>query len=339
MSIKVSVIVPIYNVQNYLRKAVDSLLNQTLKDIEIILVDDGSLDNCGKIIDEYAEKHGNIIAIHKENGGVSDARNTGMEKAAGEYIGFIDPDDYAQPEMFENLYKSITENNCDLSICGYKEVFSKTEQQNVLYEPSGNTAEDLFSDFLDGKFGAYVWNKLYKSSVIKENNVTFPVGINLVEDQMFLFEYLKYMKTFSVSYGYYYNYIRNPNSICARYNNTFFDFYKLSYEKAGETADCFEDKDIYREKTKKFIFAYIFGLPDRINSYSRKATLKTRYAETKRVVGDPWVLELLDANSNEIKNKKNIKKARLIKKGKIFSLFLYELFVYGFVGKINYYLK
>ncbi|MBR3300751.1 MAG: glycosyltransferase, partial [Clostridia bacterium] len=117
MKTKVSVIVPIYNVEKLLKKAVDSLVNQTLSDIEIILVDDGSPDNCGRIIDEYAKEHSNIVAVHKENGGVSDARNVGMSKATGEYIGFLDPDDFAEPEMFEKLHSCAKENDSDLVFC------------------------------------------------------------------------------------------------------------------------------------------------------------------------------------------------------------------------------
>ena len=127
---KVSVIVPIYNVEKYLRRAVDSLLAQTLKEIEIILVDDGSPDNCPKIIDDYAEKYENVVAVHKENGGLSDARNVAMAVAKGEFIGMLDPDDYAEPNMFELLYKNMISHNSDLSICGYIEEFS-TEYKHI----------------------------------------------------------------------------------------------------------------------------------------------------------------------------------------------------------------
>ena len=103
---KVSVVIPVYKVEKYLPKCIDSLLNQTLRDIEIILVDDGSPDKCGKICDLYAQADDRIKVIHKENGGLSDARNVGMKYATGEYLGFVDSDDYVTPDMFQ-LFKSL----------------------------------------------------------------------------------------------------------------------------------------------------------------------------------------------------------------------------------------
>ncbi len=103
---KVSVVVPVYNVEKYLERCIESIRNQTLEDIEIILVDDGSPDNCPKICDGFAEKDSRIKVIHKKNGGLSSARNAGIYAATGEYIGYIDSDDYAEPDMFEILYDS-----------------------------------------------------------------------------------------------------------------------------------------------------------------------------------------------------------------------------------------
>ena len=116
----ISVIVPVYKVEKYLRECVDSILAQTYTNLEIILVDDGSPDNCGKICDEYAQNDSRIKVIHQENGGLSAARNAGLDIATGKYIGFVDSDDYAELNMFEELHKRIIENNADLSICGVK---------------------------------------------------------------------------------------------------------------------------------------------------------------------------------------------------------------------------
>ena len=108
---KVSVIVPVYKVEPYIEKCICSLINQTLKDIEIILVDDGSPDNCGIICDKFAKQDSRIIVIHKENGGLSDARNAGMKVASGEFLGFVDSDDYVSQEMFELLYTASKSRN------------------------------------------------------------------------------------------------------------------------------------------------------------------------------------------------------------------------------------
>ena len=105
-SVKVSVVVPIYNVERFLCQAVDSILNQTLKDIEVILVDDGSPDNCGKICEEYAKKDSRVRVIHQKNGGLGNAYNNGIALASGEYIGFVEPDDWIEPEMYEIMYNN-----------------------------------------------------------------------------------------------------------------------------------------------------------------------------------------------------------------------------------------
>ena len=114
----ISVIVPIYKVEKYLDRCVESIVNQTFSDIEIILVDDGSPDNCGKMCDEWAKKDARIKAFHKENGGLSDARNFGIEHSTAEFLIFIDSDDFIEPQMLEVLYGLITEHGADVAVCG-----------------------------------------------------------------------------------------------------------------------------------------------------------------------------------------------------------------------------
>ena len=121
---KVSVIVPVYKVENYLKKCVNSLINQTLKDIEIILVDDGSPDSCGKICDEYAKNDSRVKVIHKQNEGLSEARNVGIMAAKSPYIGFVDSDDYVAEDMYEMLYENLIKTNADVSVCGLYDCYS-----------------------------------------------------------------------------------------------------------------------------------------------------------------------------------------------------------------------
>ena len=115
----ISIIIPVYNVEKYLRKCLDSIINQTYKKLEIILIDDGSTDNSGKICEEYAKKDDRIIVIHKENAGVSSARNRGIELANGKYIGFIDSDDWIEENMYETLYQNLLQFDVDISMCNY----------------------------------------------------------------------------------------------------------------------------------------------------------------------------------------------------------------------------
>ena len=131
MSPKISIIVPVYKVEPYIHKCIDSILNQTFKEFELILVDDGSPDNCGNICDEYAKKDNRVRVIHKENGGISSARNIGLDVSNGEYIGFVDSDDYIKLDMYERLYNSCKVNNADISIIGTIEV---DENGKKLYE-------------------------------------------------------------------------------------------------------------------------------------------------------------------------------------------------------------
>ena len=178
----ISVIVPVYKVEQYLNKCVDSIINQTYKNLEIILVDDGSPDNCGKICDEYAGKDLRIRVIHKENGGLSDARNAGLDIANGEYIGFIDSDDYIAPEMYEKLYKRMLTDKSDIAVCPLLYV---NEYDSILNIPQNNTTHE------DGIYNAkqfmtqmitYVTavNKLYKKFLW--DNIRFPFG-KLHEDE------------------------------------------------------------------------------------------------------------------------------------------------------------
>lgn len=176
----ISVVVPVYGVEKYLPKCVDSILNQTYQNLEIILVDDGSPDNCGRICDSYAEKDSRIRVIHQKNGGLSAARNAGVAVAKGEYISFIDSDDYISPNMYTRMYDAIRENGAQLCICAMRwvhedgSVFAGMEQGAIRDEVLTKVA--AFQK-LHGKNGAnYVTavNKLYHRSLF--DNVTFPVG-------------------------------------------------------------------------------------------------------------------------------------------------------------------
>ncbi len=179
---KISVIVPIYKVEKYIRKCVDSLVGQTLSDIEIILVDDGSPDDCGAICDAYAKQDARIKVIHKPNEGLSEARNVGIKAATSEYIGFVDGDDYVAPDMYEVLYKNITEQNADVAVCGLYDCyvdrkvpqFSGQDEFLIL-----NNKEALGAALEGVKFSVNAVNKLYKKGLFAE--VKFPKG-RLSED-------------------------------------------------------------------------------------------------------------------------------------------------------------
>ena len=191
---QISIIVPIYNVEKYLNRCVDSILNQTFTNFECILVDDGSPDRCPQICDEYAKKDKRIRVIHKPNGGLSDARNAGIEVAQGEYLSFIDSDDWIHPQMLEILYEGIAKNNVMLSVCAYEEVktyknFDKIE--NPVFEIRNGM------DFLieNNVTAVIAPNKLYHKSLFE--NIRYPVG-KIHEDEFVTYKIL--YKSWEIAY-------------------------------------------------------------------------------------------------------------------------------------------
>lgn len=172
----ISIIIPVYKVEKYLEKCIESVLKQTYTNLQIILVDDGSPDNCGKICDEYAKKDSRIEVIHKINGGLSDARNVGINRANGRYIGFVDSDDYIKEDMYEKLINLIKEYNADVSICNLYDVFDGKEyvrnKDNGIHEYS--RIDILKEILLDKNIQSYAWNKLYKKELFDE--IKYPIG-------------------------------------------------------------------------------------------------------------------------------------------------------------------
>ena len=193
----ISIIVPIYNVEKYLRKCIDSIIGQTYKDIQIILVNDGSPDGCPQICDEYAEKDSRIIVIHQVNSGVSVARNAGLKVATGEYIGFVDADDFVALDMYENMVKVLERDDTDLVICGYDYV---DEHGNVLraYQEKDSeiiSQKECFKRYFDmpPSIRLVIWNKLFKRELF--NDISFPQDIKGAEDAQVLREYVKIIRS------------------------------------------------------------------------------------------------------------------------------------------------
>ena len=172
---KLSIIVPVYNVEQYIHKCVDSILNQNFEDFELLLVDDGSPDNCGKICDEYAQKDERVRVIHKENGGVSSARNLGVDEAKGEYISFVDPDDWVDENIYIDTIRYMEKTNSD--ICCFDVCEVRTNKSFVRYKYDSNKlfdAYDALIEILIDVIDNSPCNKVYKKSVWE--GVRFPVG-------------------------------------------------------------------------------------------------------------------------------------------------------------------
>ena len=172
----VSVVVPIYNVELYLKECVDSILSQTYKNIEVILVDDESPDLCGKICDDYAAMDGRIKVVHKKNGGLSDARNAGMKVATGDLITFVDSDDYISKDFMKILFEAMSENNSDIAIANMKRTSRRDDKNTVIdWKVSSYKNEDALIRMLYGTpFGTSACGKLFKRSLF--TGVEFPYG-------------------------------------------------------------------------------------------------------------------------------------------------------------------
>ncbi len=168
-NILISVIIPAYNIEKYLSRCLDSVLAQTYENIEVIVVDDGSKDETGRIIDEFAAKDNRVIAIHKENGGVSSARLAGIKASSGDYIGFVDGDDFAEPDMYERLLSNAINYKADISHCGYKLVFPKGHV-DYYYNTGKTVVQDNVTGLKDLIEGSFIepglWNKLYSRRLI-----------------------------------------------------------------------------------------------------------------------------------------------------------------------------
>lgn len=216
---KVSVIVPVYNVEKYLKRCLDSLINQTLSDIDIICINDGSKDSSLQILEQYAQKDSRIVIYNQENSGLSVARNTGLEHASGEYIGFVDSDDWVDLDFYEKLYNSAKNNNADIAVADFirEHPNKKPKRLKLKEEKIYTTPEDKFMICKVHREGC-VWNKIYRTEFIKSINLKF-VPKMYYEDRDFTIRSLYFSKKLVTTPNTYYRYFVNPKSIVNKRQN------------------------------------------------------------------------------------------------------------------------
>lgn len=265
---KVSVIVPIYNVEKYLGRCMESLLNQTLKDIEIIMVDDGSPDSCPQMCDDWAARDTRIKVIHKKNAGLGYARNSGLEIAAGEYVAFVDSDDYVDTSMYETLWNEAVSSNADAVFCGFK-----TEQRNGQWTDCDEVAartvwdgDDVKNFMLDmiasaphvkaeRKYQMSVWHSIYRRSIIEENHIRFHSEREIVsEDLPFQVDFfLKVNRLVYIPRSFYY-YCLNGTSLTATFKPEKYDGFKRLYMLLNSRLEGVVN---YRQRTNRFFIGYV----------------------------------------------------------------------------------
>lgn len=275
---KVSVIVPVYKAEAYLERCVDSLRGQTLSDIEIILVDDGSPDRSGAMCDAYAAADPRIRVIHQPNGGVSSARNAGLDAATGDYVIHCDPDDWVEPEMYELLYKRAVDTGAELVSCDFIREYDKESKiENQL--PNDLSADNIIYEIIKDKIFGSVWNKLILRSKVLESGIRFDSKLKMFEDQCFLCLLLKHIsKIEHVSKAlYHYDCHTNPLSIV---NGRVFDSTDSHIRRfeiyKKELPEVYNLEETYRYKRyvkldmfaryKKYSNSQVIGIFPEINS-------------------------------------------------------------------------
>lgn len=237
----ISIIVPVYNAEKYLHRCVNSILNQSFIDWECILIDDGSFDESGKICDEYAKKDSRFHVMHKENGGVSSARQLGVEAAKGTYIIHVDPDDWVEPNMLEELYRKIVEDDADMVICDFiwdRPTGTCTSSQR----PSAFDSKSIMIDLFTGRLHGSCCNKLVRRDVIVSNHISFPQQLSVHEDLYYITKLL--LVGIKVTYldESFYHYVIgvNENSISQTIGQSYeYDVMLLTmFEKLLEGNEC-----------------------------------------------------------------------------------------------------
>lgn len=214
---KLSIIIPIYNVEEYLRKCLDSVINQTYKNLEIICINDGSPDNSYKILEEYSNKDSRIVVITQKNKGVAAARNQGLLKATGDFITFVDPDDWIELDYYETALNALTKNEVDVFCCGiYDEYENRTvKRENKLPVKEIITDKNEFLTYIFKResyknFCGYIWNKVYKSNLFE--NVKFDETLYVGEDLLVSVELALKANTYFYTNSAYYHYLQRDSS-------------------------------------------------------------------------------------------------------------------------------
>ena len=312
---KVSVIVPVYNTEKYLKRCLDSLMGQTLKDLEIILVDDGSKEPCALLCDEFAQKDSRIKVIHKANAGLGYARNTGLEAASGEYIAFVDSDDYVEPQMYEKLYGAAMAFHADLVLSGMCFVggntFSEEDehrarpyfQKDTVFE--NESIQDLLLGVVgalpqesdDSRYGLSVCKNLFRNALIQEKQIWFmSERVVLSEDLLYMVDYIKKITRAVGIPGAYYNYCRNGESLSKSYNPTRFDKMFVLLKELEEHLDGFVSEEEYRIYLDRWAqsFARVFCSKEIVHARDAKISYMELRKQLKRICAHPVIHGVLD---------------------------------------------
>ena len=245
--IKVSVIVPVYNVEKYLYKCLDSLAKQTLKEMEIIVVNDESPDNSQDIIDKYQEAYPTIHGYQKKNGGVSDARNFGISKATGEYIAFVDGDDYVELDMYEKMYNKAKSGNFDIVVCDLNYVYDdKIVRVSSKIEKDTTNIKQTYVNMYP-----CVWNKIYKKNLF-DKEIEFKKGV-WFEDVDFLYKIFPYIKTIGVVKEPFNQYVQRQGSITKTFDKRLYNY----IDNFNGLIEFYQQRNLYEDYYSELEYCYV----------------------------------------------------------------------------------
>lgn len=316
---KLSIIVPVYGVEKYIDKCLDSLVKQSLKEIEIIVVNDGTKDNSQKIIDKYVKKYPDKIKSYiKENGGQGSARNYGLKKATGEYIGYVDSDDFVEKDMYKKLYNKAKENNYDIVVCGNYNVSEDYQNKNIdAFINNYNT--DLENIFF-GKMA--VWNKIYKRDILIKNKLEFKEKV-WYEDLAFTLKAIMNSNTFAFIDEPLYDYLIREGSTM---NNS-------NVQRNLEILDAFNDILSYIKHNKKEeYFSKIEFLA--IDHIYISAIVRVLKADADDKVKRETINKLIDYMNTSFPNYKNNKYINTLSKNRKIIYKLINIKMYGLINLI-----
>ena len=316
---KLSIIVPVYGVEKYIDKCLNSLVKQSLKEIEIIVVNDGTKDNSQKIVDKYVKKYPDKIKSYiKENGGQGSARNYGLKKASGEYIGYVDSDDFVEKDMYKKLYNKAKENNYDIVVCGNYNVSEDYQNKNIdAFINNYNT--DLENIFC-GKMA--VWNKIYKRDILIKNKLEFKEKV-WYEDLAFTLKAIMNSNTFAFIDEPLYDYLIREGSTM---NNS-------NVQRNLEILDAFNDILSYIQHNKKEeYFSKIEFLA--IDHIYISAIVRVLKAEADDKVKRETINKLIDYMNKKFPNYKNNKYINTLSKNRKIIYKLINIKMYGLINLI-----
>lgn len=304
---KVSIIVPIYNAEKYLSKCVESLISQTLIELEILLVNDGSKDESLEICERYAKIDKRIKVINQDNQGVAVARNKGLEVCTGEYIGFVDPDDWVEPEMYESMYNHLTASDCAMCLCNYYKDSKKNSNikrfkfKETILDRQG-IKEKLISPMIgiDDLMPKYVyimgsvWRCVCKRSFLQEHNIKFMSGITIMEDLVFCVQALLKCDQVCIDHGVYYHYVQNPKSILHTHNKKMWQDQVKVHDLLEELV---QDAELEEEMRNRLDMRYIgmaFSAMRNEAHLDNKEQVRQRFEMIKQICADEKLRSTLE---------------------------------------------